>query len=55
MDFRQGIVAELANPYLDHGQIKKLITEKAAMQYEMPWSSKTTISQGSIRKWLEAY
>jgi len=55
MDFRQSIVAELANPFLDHGQIKKLIREKAAMQYEMPWSSKTTISQGSIRKWLEAY
>lgn len=55
MDFRQSIVAELANPYLDHGQIKRLIQDKAAMQYEMPWSSKTTISQGSIRKWLEVY
>ena len=55
MDFRQGIVAELANPYLDHGQIKKLIREKANMRYEMPWSKKTTISQGSIRKWLEVY
>jgi hypothetical protein len=55
MDFRQSIVAELANPYLDHGQIKKLIQEKAAQRYEMPWSSKSTISQGSIRKWLEVY
>ena len=55
MDFRQSIVAELANPYLDHGQIKKLIAEKAALHYDMPWSSKTTISQGSIRKWLETY
>ena len=55
MDFRQGIVAELANPYLDHGQLKKLIQEKSAMQYDMPWSRKTTIGGASIRKWLEAY
>lgn len=53
MDFRQGIVAELANPYLDHGQIKKLIREKTAQQYEMPWSSKTTIGQGSIQNCLK--
>ncbi len=55
MDFRQSIVAELANPYLDHGQIKKLIAEKASQHYEMPWSSKSSLSQGTIRKWLEIY
>jgi len=55
MDFRQSIVAELSNPFLDYGQIKKLIGEKASVRYEMPWSSKGTISPGTIRKWLEAY
>jgi putative transposase len=55
MDFRQSLVAELANPFLDYGQIKKLIGEKSALRYEMPWSSKATISPGTIRKWLEAY
>ena len=39
MDFRQSLVAELANPFLDYGQIKKLIAEKAALRYEMPWST----------------
>lgn len=55
MDFRQSIVAELANPYLDHGQLKKLVAEKAAMHYEMPWSSKSTISRATILNWLESY
>jgi putative transposase len=55
MDFRQSLVAELANPFLDYGQLKKMIAEKAAQRYEMPWSSKVTVSPGTIRKWLEAY
>jgi len=55
MDFRQSLVAELANPFLDYGQLKKMVAEKAAQRYEMPWSCKVTISPGTIRKWLEAY
>jgi len=55
MDFRQSIVAELANPYMDQGNLKKLIREKAAISYEMPWSEKNSISPGTIHKWLESY
>jgi hypothetical protein len=29
LEFRYGVVAELANPYLDHGALKEAIREKA--------------------------
>lgn len=55
MEFRYGIVAELANPYLDHGRLQELIREKAKQNYEIPFSKKTRLSKASIKKWLERY
>ena len=53
--FRHGVVAELANPYMSHGELKATIKEKAARTYEIPFSKKTTITEGCIKKWLALY
>jgi transposase InsO family protein len=55
MDFRQALVAELANPYLAYGERKRLIKDKAGRQWDMPWSRKTTITEATITHWLELY
>lgn len=55
MDFRQSIVAELANPYLAHGELKALIKTKAAKHYEIPGSSKQTVTEATVKKWLASY
>jgi len=55
LEFRYGVVAELANPYLDHGALKEAIREKAKRTYDIPYSRKTTITEGCIRKWLTVY
>lgn len=53
--FRHGVVAELANPYMSHGELKATIAEKAKRTYEIPFSKKTTITEGCIKKWLALY
>lgn len=53
--FRHGVVAELANPYMSHGELKAAIEEKAKRNYEIPFSRKTTITAGCIKKWLAVY
>lgn len=55
LEFRYGVVAELANPYLDHGALKEAIREKARRTYDIPYSRKTTITEACIRKWLSTY
>lgn len=54
-EFRYSIIAELTNPYLQHGEIVRLMTEKAQRSYEIPFSSKHRISEATIKKWLLAY
>ena len=54
-EFRYGIIADLTNPYLDPGEIKKLIYEKSLREYEIPFSSKTTIGSKTILNWLSNY
>jgi putative transposase len=55
MDFRQSIVAELANPYLNHGERARLIREKASRTWDMAWTQKTTLTEATIKNWLELY
>ncbi len=54
-EFRHSVVAELANPYLNHGELIAAIREKASRTYEVPFSKKTTITEGCIKKWLALY
>ena len=53
--FRYGVIAELANPYLAHGERISLTKEKASREYLIPYSSRTTIGTECIRKWLSKY
>ncbi len=51
-DFRHSVVAELGNPYLNRGQLTQMIKEKAGREYEIPYSKRTTLTDGCIRRWL---
>jgi len=54
-EFRYAIVAELANPYLSSAKVSDLIRQKATEEYQIPYSSKRTLSEAVIRKWMYAY
>jgi putative transposase len=54
-DFRHSVVAELGNPYLSRGQLTRLIKEKSNREYEIPYSKRTTLTDGCIRRWLGLY
>lgn len=54
-EFRYGVIAELCNPYLSRIQVREMIKKKAALKYEIPFSSKNRITFSCIKKWLAAY
>lgn len=54
-DFRFGIIADLVYSHASGKELARIIAEKAARSYEIPFSRKTSITQSCIRKWLAAY
>jgi len=54
-EFRYALIAELSNPYLEHGELKRLIREKAQREYEIPYSQRKHISEECIRNWLKKF
>ena len=54
-EFRYGVIAELTNPYLVHGELKRLIREKAGREHDIPYSERKKISEACIRNWLKKY
>lgn len=50
-EFRYSVIAELSNPYLEHGEINALIREKAKREYRIPYSDRKRLSRGCIKKW----
>ncbi|MBI9104098.1 MAG: DDE-type integrase/transposase/recombinase [Spirochaetales bacterium] len=54
-DFRYSVVAELGNPYLARGELSRLIRAKAEREYEIPYSKRTSLTEGCIRRWLNQY
>jgi len=54
-DFRHSVVAELGNPYLSRGVLTRMIKEKSQREYEIPYSKRTTLTDGCIRRWLYLY
>jgi len=54
-EFRYGVIAELANPYIGHGILRNLIRDKARREYDIPYSKKSRITKACIRKWLCLY
>lgn len=55
MDFRYGVIAELVFSHAPADQRSQLIAAKAARQWTIPYSSRTSITASCIRKWLSAY
>jgi len=54
-DFRYAIVAELANPYLSREQRRRLLFEKARLEYEVPRLGRRRLTVSCLRKWLRLY
>lgn len=54
-EFRYALIAELTNPYLVHGELKRLVREKAQREYEIPYSQRKHISEECIRNWLKKF
>jgi len=54
-EFRYALIAELTNPYLEHGELKRLIREKAGREYDIPYSQRKHISEECIRNWLKKF
>jgi len=55
LDFRFGIISDLVYSHASGKELARLIAEKAARTYEIPFSRKTRITESCIRKWLAAY
>jgi putative transposase len=54
--FRFGVIADLvARKDLQHGEREQLIRQLAARQWQIPFSSKSSISRSTIRGWLRRY
>ncbi|MEE8592212.1 MAG: hypothetical protein V3T35_12935 [Spirochaetia bacterium] len=54
-EFRYALIAELTNPYLEHGELKRLIREKADREYDIPYSQRKHNSEECIRNWLKKF
>ncbi len=55
LDFRYGVIADLVFSHVQAQEKSRLIAAKAARHWEIPYSSKTTLTASCIRKWLSAY
>lgn len=54
-DFRYGVIAELVFSHVEAAERSRLIAQKAARQWVIPYSSRTMITSSCIRKWVSAY
>ena len=54
--FRYGVIQDFViGIKLDHGEKEKLIREKCARKWYIPFSQKTSISKGTIKRWIRIY
>jgi putative transposase len=54
--FRFKVIADLVGDVcLEKGQLEKLIQQKANRKWEIPYSQNTTLSPGTIRRWIHTY
>jgi hypothetical protein len=54
-DFRYGLIAEFANPYLSREERRRMLAEKARVEYKVPRRGRRTLTAGCLRKWLRLY
>jgi putative transposase len=54
--FRFGIIGDLVtSSNLEYGEQERLLQEKCARQWDIPYSSRTSISRGTIFDWINKY
>ena len=53
--FRFSVIGEIVVSSLDPGEQERLIREKAARKWQIPFSSKTRISRSTILRWIRKY
>lgn len=54
--FRYGVISEFINgTQLDRAERRRLIREKCARKWRIPYSEKTRISRGTINRWIRLY
>lgn len=54
-DFRYGLIAEFANPYLSREERQRLLAEKAWVEYDVPHRGRRRLTASCLRKWLRLY
>ena len=54
-DFRYGLIAEFANPYLSREERRRLLAEKARLEYEVPRRGRRKLTASCLRNWLRLY
>lgn len=54
--FRFGVISDIVtSSKLDYGEQERLVQEKCARQWDIPYSSRTHISRSTIYSWLKQY
>lgn len=54
--FRFGVISELVGATrLKDGELSRLIREKSNQRWNIPYSNRTRISEGTIRRWIKRY
>jgi transposase InsO family protein len=54
--FRFGVISDFVSPArLDWGERTRLLREKSARQWQIPFSNRTHLSQATILSWVRAY
>ena len=54
--FRFSVISDLAvGVYLDKEELRELIRQKAKRQWDIPYSDRSTISETTIKRWLDTY
>jgi putative transposase len=54
-EFRYGLIAELANPYLKPEELRLLLREKASREHDVPNLGRRKLTASCLRKWLAIY
>jgi len=54
--FRFGVISDLVGATrLEHGEFAKLVREKSRQRWNIPFSNRTRLSEGTIRRWVHLY
>jgi len=54
--FRYGVINELVGAVrLEHGDMERLIREKAQQRWHIPFSARTSVTESTIRRWVRLY